>query len=65
MGKLKEHGSGDAPTNHFTTILLGRFRITHCTPGVVWMTDYETGESGSFDEKKMEAALLKFFSEEF
>jgi hypothetical protein len=64
MGKLKEHGSGDAPTNHFTTIRIGGFRITHCIPGKVWIMS-ESGEAWSFDEKALEEAIAAFFAKEF
>jgi hypothetical protein len=58
MGKLREHGSGDAPRLALS-MQIGRYRITPTLPGKVWIMDCEGGEVGqSYDVAQIEAALI-------
>jgi hypothetical protein len=64
MSKLKEHGSGDAPRLALS-MQIGRYRITPTLPGKVWITDTDSGEGGSFDERALETAVSDFMFREF
>jgi hypothetical protein len=66
MGKIKNELLGDTAPSRAPFVPVGRFKIVSIMDkDKVWIMDTETGEAGSFDAAKLEAVLLKFFSEEF
>jgi hypothetical protein len=66
MGQFKKDSMGDTAPSRAPYVPVGRFKIVSILDkDKVWIMDTETGEAGSFDAAKLEAVLLKFFSEEF
>jgi hypothetical protein len=66
MGKVKAESMGLSAPSRSPYMDIGRFRITAgVIPGRLWIRDMQSGEGGPFDVAKVEAALLRFWSEEF
>jgi hypothetical protein len=62
----KDELLGDTAPSRAPYMDVGRFRITAgLIPGRVWIRDMETGEGGPFDVAKLEAAIIRFWTEEF
>lgn len=66
MGKMNRESQGEGCPSRAPYLDVGRFRITsEVIPGRLWIRDMQSGEAGPFDTAKVEAALLKFWGEEF
>ena len=47
------------------TIRIGDFRLTRMSTGGIWIEIVGDGEGGEFQEVEVEAAIAKFYSENF
>ena len=46
-------------------IRIGKFRIVRMSTGGIWVGEAEGGEGGQFKEEAIEAAIQKFYAENF
>lgn len=60
--KIKPNGRIDLPSP-YPSVVIGKYKIVQSQPKI--MIRHESGEAGEFDTPKFEAAIAKFFSENF